>query len=335
MSQNSPLASTLPLAIVTGANQGFGYATCEKLLQKGYQVILACRNIAAASTAADRMELSFDERKAAIIMKLDLSDLRSVVDFANDFKTKFGSRRLHYLILNAGVLKLHRDVSEQDIEITYATNHFGGVALVNLLLNHGIFSVEKPCRVVVVGSIARNASKVVAKKTDLHGLEDPFNSTTFYGNSKLFNHLWSFQLDKRFKASHGVSSNSVHPGSGLFTNLGRTDASSCFAATIVPILGCLTPFLYCCGFSQTWNDGGDAEIAAAEHPTSPHYFYRHWVIEKTPNEMADEDLQVWLYETTERILREISNKFNITDKICAPSNKPQMTLESVRNSEHI
>jgi NAD(P)-dependent dehydrogenase (short-subunit alcohol dehydrogenase family) len=38
-------------ALVTGANQGIGFATCCQLAKKGYNVVLACRNQANAEKA--------------------------------------------------------------------------------------------------------------------------------------------------------------------------------------------------------------------------------------------------------------------------------------------
>jgi WW domain-containing oxidoreductase len=41
--------------IVTGGNSGIGYETCRALAVHGAHVIMACRNVAAASEAKDKI----------------------------------------------------------------------------------------------------------------------------------------------------------------------------------------------------------------------------------------------------------------------------------------
>ena len=135
---------------------------------------------------------------------------------------------------------LVRELSPQGFEATYAANHFGGAALFNLLAASGVFAPERPCRVVAVRSMARAAANA-------RGRDGPYRRgrafLVRYGNSKLFNHLWSFQVDKRFRA-RGVTSNSLHPGAGLFTGLGCTDAGPLLRYTLVPLLALLSPLMW-------------------------------------------------------------------------------------------
>jgi len=282
--------------LITGGTSGFGFGAAEIYARRGCDVIITSRSLAAATTAADQLAAAAAAARARIHpMALDLADLRSVVAFVDAYKAAFGTaRRLAKLILNAGVVKLVRELSPQGFEATYATNHFGGAALFNLLAASGVFAPERPCRVVAVGSMARAAANARAGTTDLTGVGEPFSSGTFYGNSKLFNHLWSFQVDKRFRA-RGVTSNSLHPGSGLFTGLGRTDAGLLLRYTLVPLLALLSPLMWVVGLSQSWHDGGVAEAAAADDASSPHYFYRHNKLGAAPPEMADEKAQAWLW----------------------------------------
>lgn len=305
----------MKVAIVTGGTSGFGYATCELLLKRGFKVIVTSRNLGRANKAVAELSKSGGE---AVAMTLDLNDLSSVVSFAQEFQEKYSGNGdvLTYLILNAGVAKLKRDISPQGLEETYASNHFGGAALFNLLLTKTLL----PCktRVVAVGSLVHSNGQLTIGD-DMTGTKATFATAKFYANSKLFNSLWSFQVNKRFVAQ-GVTSNSVHPGSGLFTNLGRGDASTFLKCIITPILACLAPLMWCCGFFQTWHDGGVAELAAAESTEGGLYFYRHRV--STASKTArDEALQEWMYNETNRILREIAVKYNLPVEIAGPSSE--------------
>lgn len=88
---------------------------------------------------------------------------------------------------------------------------------------------------------------------------------------QLLNTMWGFEVQRRFSA-RGISCNSGHPGSGLYTGLGgASTAAVVLRATLIPLL---TPLLWLIGFSQTWHDGGVAELAACDAPEGGLYFYR-------------------------------------------------------------
>ena len=120
-------------------------------------------------------------------------------------------------------------------------------------------------------------------------------------------------MDKRFRA-RGVTSNSLHPGAGLFTGLGCTDAGPLLRYTLVPLLALLSPLMW---VSQSWHDGGVAEAAAADSDASPHYFYRQHKSATTPPEIADEKAQAWLWVETQRLLREAAAKHGLPAEIAA------------------
>ena len=314
----------MKVAIVTGGTSGFGYATCKLLLKQGFRVIITSRNLGRATKAAEELKTEGGE---AVAMTLDLNDLKSVVSFANEYQTKYSSDNgdvLVYLILNAGIVKLQRDISPQGIEETYATNHFGGAALFNMLLTKTLLRCKT--RVVAVGSLVHSSASVRVGH-DLTGTLNAFSTAGYYADTKLFNTLWSFQVNKRF-AAQGVTSNSVHPGAGLFTNLGRGDASAFLKCILTPILVCLAPLFWCFCFFQTWHDGGVAELAAAEAAQGGLYFFRHKV--STASARArDEALQEWLYDQTNAVLRELAIKYNLPLEIAGlPTTASSSSSES-------
>lgn len=304
-----------PLAIVTGANSGFGCGLTRILLEKGYEVIMLCRSIETGTAAIHDMKLSNSNGKP-VVTQIDLANLTTVVEFVKEYTQRYEGRVLKYLVLNAGVVKLIREITSQGLEEVVGVNHFGGVALFNLLLKSVL--IPSKTRVVAVGSLVHKNSTINRdnyRTIDLTGTkEETFNITDRYADSKLLNTLWGFQVQKRYYEKYGISCNSVHPGSGLFTNLGRRDASTAFRMAIVPLLGILTPVLWCIGFFQTWHDGGVAELAACELTEGGKYLYRQYPSIASPT-AQDENIQNWCWDETKRILKESAEKHNLPPEI--------------------
>lgn len=88
------------LAIVTGANSGYGYHATRLLLARGVDVVMACRSAALAESAVKQLQAAQDKNAGiATVMALDLADLASVAAFAAAFEERFGTRKLDYLLL--------------------------------------------------------------------------------------------------------------------------------------------------------------------------------------------------------------------------------------------
>ena len=298
---------------MTGCTSGFGYGLASLLLDKDFIVVFACRRLDAAQTAIDELLVRVKKGRG-VAMKLDLADLESVVAFAKEYEENFTNQGQHltYLVLNAGVVKLKHDTTKQGVEETYGVNHFGGAALFNVLLHSTL--IPSKTRVVAVGSMTHTAAThVKVKEHDLTGNNKDFSTFGHYSASKLFNTLWANHANRLFE-SKGVSVVSGHPGSGLFTNLGRGDASTFFKIAITPLLYLFTPLAWATGHFQTWHDGGVAELAMCESKEGGIYFDRHR--KSVPSAQgSDESLQVWLWEETQRLLQEAAQKHSLPANI--------------------
>ncbi|MBY6198262.1 SDR family NAD(P)-dependent oxidoreductase [Vibrio hangzhouensis] len=88
----------MKVALVTGAYQGIGYATCELLLEKGYAVVMA--DIQDCSCKAEEFRNSGQQ---AIAVTLNLADSGSFSGVYQAIEANFG--RLDVLINNAAILK--------------------------------------------------------------------------------------------------------------------------------------------------------------------------------------------------------------------------------------
>src|SRR6187455_399480 len=63
--------------LITGANKGIGYEVARQLAAKGFHVLLAARNSAAGSNAAQTLA---EGGASATFIPLDVSDSKSVAD---------------------------------------------------------------------------------------------------------------------------------------------------------------------------------------------------------------------------------------------------------------
>ncbi len=193
------------IVIVTGANSGIGFETAKALAEKGAHVILACRNQDKASAAIELIREGTPGAQCSLGL-VDMSRLASVRSFAEQILSEH--ERIDLLINNAGIMIPPHRLTEDGVESQFATNHLGHFALTGLLLPRMLPIAQS--RVVTVSS---NAHKFgVIRFDDLNGI-DRYVAWEAYGQSKLANLLFAYELDRRLKAGgFGTVSIAAHPG---------------------------------------------------------------------------------------------------------------------------
>jgi NAD(P)-dependent dehydrogenase (short-subunit alcohol dehydrogenase family) len=191
--------------IITGANSGLGYETARALSRASAKVVFACRNETTSVAAMARIRA---EQPAAALtfLPLDLSSLGSVRAFARRFAE--GHERLDLLLNNAGVMALPYRKTADGFEMQFGTNHLGHFALTGLLLP--LLARAPSARVVTVSS---QAHRMGAINFDDLASERSYQRWLAYGQSKLANLLFAYELERRIEA-HGLPVKSVaaHPG---------------------------------------------------------------------------------------------------------------------------
>ncbi|HYD49021.1 MAG TPA: oxidoreductase [Terriglobales bacterium] len=191
---------------VTGGNSGIGYEAAAQFARNGAQVVLACRDAGRAGSACDRIRGGCGEKGAVEPMTLDLADLGSVQRFAAELLARYP--RLDVLVNNAGVMALPYCRTADGFEMQFGTNHLGHFALTGHLLPRLLATPGS--RVVNVSSTAHRIGKI--DFDDLQG-ERRYSKWPAYGQSKLANLLFTYELQRRLAAA-GKSTIAVacHPG---------------------------------------------------------------------------------------------------------------------------
>jgi protochlorophyllide reductase len=232
-----------PTAIITGASAGVGLEAARALSQKGWHVIMACRNRAKAETAAKGLNMAPDSYS---ILDLDLASLASVRQFVANFRAL--GRPLDALVCNAATympLLKEPSYSPDGYEISVATNHLGHFLLCNLMLDDLKNSGNPEPRLIILGTVTANPKELGGKIPipappdlgDLQGMADGFKAPISmisgkkfkpgkaYKDSKLCNVLTMRELHRRYHDSTGITFASMYPGCVAETELFRNSAS--------------------------------------------------------------------------------------------------------------
>ncbi|RFA08166.1 short-chain dehydrogenase [Subtercola boreus] len=179
--------------VITGANSGLGRAAAAAVAGAGGRVILACRNTAKGDAAA--REMTGD----VIVRRLDVADLASVREFAAE------TEQVDVLINNAGVMATPEGRTADGFETQFGTNFLGHFALTGLLLP------KITGRVVSLSSLAHLMGRI--DLADPNWLQRRYSRWPAYGQSKLADLMFAYELHRRLKASGSeVRSLAAHPG---------------------------------------------------------------------------------------------------------------------------
>lgn len=226
--------------VVTGASSGVGLYAAKALSDRGWHVVMACRNLSKTEQVAKEVGIPQDKYS---ILHLDLASLESVHQFVQDFRAT--GKSLDALVCNAAVyLPLEKEPqrSQEGYELSVATNHLGHFLLCNLMLEDLKNSPAPEKRLVTLGTVTANPKEIGGKIPipappdlgDLQGMEAGFKAPIAmidgkkfkpgkaYKDSKLCNMLTMRELHDRYHQSTGIIFNALYPGcvaeTGLFRN---------------------------------------------------------------------------------------------------------------------
>ena len=233
-------SGTVPgTVLITGASSGVGLFASKALADRGWHVVMACRDLEKAKRAQAALAIP----DASIThLQVDLADLDSVRKLVEHFHAT--GLPLDALVINAATymprLKQPKR-SPQGYELSMATNHLGHFLLIQLLLGDLERSTHPSRRLVVLGTVTANSKELGGKipipaPADLGDLAGfaagfqapismadgkPFKPGKAYKDSKLCNMITTQELHRRLHGGTGIVFSSLYPGCVADTPLFR------------------------------------------------------------------------------------------------------------------
>lgn len=194
------------IVIITGSTSGLGEEASRVLAGKGAKVILAVRNIEKGNDVAGKIKKDYPGADAEV-MKLDLSSLKSVKSFADEFMKKYD--RLDILINNAGVMMCPYSKTEDGFEIQMGTNHLRHFALTGHLMP--LLKKTKDSRIVATSSVGHRMGNI--DFSDINWERRKYKTNRAYGDSKLANLYFAYELVRKLKDDPDAPVvTAAHPG---------------------------------------------------------------------------------------------------------------------------
>ncbi|MFN6354380.1 MAG: protochlorophyllide reductase [Cyanobacteriota bacterium] len=225
--------------LITGASSGVGLFASKALADRGWHVVMACRDPLKARRAQAALAIP---DSSITHLQVDLGNLQSVRHLVADFHAT--GLPLDALVINAAMYmpRLKQPMrSPQGYELSMATNHLGHFLLIQLLLPDLERSSHPSRRLVVLGTVTANSKELGGKIPipapadlgDLAGFAagfkapismadgQPFKPGKAYKDSKLCNMITTQELHRRLHQRTGIIFTSLYPGCVADTPLFR------------------------------------------------------------------------------------------------------------------
>jgi NAD(P)-dependent dehydrogenase (short-subunit alcohol dehydrogenase family) len=214
------------LALITGANTGLGFETARVLAARGASVVLAVRDTDKGKRAAARIAAASPGADLTV-QPLDLASLESIRAAAGELRATHP--RIDLLINNAGVMFPPRQTTGDGFELQFGTNHLGHFALTGLLLQQML--PVPGSRVVTVSSLAHRIRARV-NFDDLQS-ERSYSRVAAYGQSKLANLMFTYELQRRLSGAGTTIAVAAHPGLASTELTRNSPAIAAFANALI------------------------------------------------------------------------------------------------------
>jgi NAD(P)-dependent dehydrogenase (short-subunit alcohol dehydrogenase family) len=257
--------------VITGGTSGIGEVAAVELAKQGARFVLIARDPERAGITLSKLR----NANPTVDHVSRVADLSRISEMMRVSKELLQSEpEIDVLINNAGALFNTRKVTEDGLEMTFATNHMAYFVLTNMLLPN----LKPGARIVSTASDAHKGAKL-----DFDDLQSAkkYSGFSVYGKSKLANILFNRELARRI-AGTGVTANCLHPGF-VATRFGdQSGGIVSIAVKIAKPIGAISP-----------QDGAKTIIYLASSPEvegkSGGYYYKNKLATPTKEAQSDAD----------------------------------------------
>jgi NAD(P)-dependent dehydrogenase (short-subunit alcohol dehydrogenase family) len=191
------------VVVITGATSGIGEVAARRLAGMGARIVLVARDEVRGRETLARLH----DCNPSVSHSIHYGDLSRISEMKRlALQIAAAEPRIDVLINNAGAMFGSRQVTEDDLERTFAVNHMAYFVLTRGLRERLLAS--SPARIVNTASDAHKG-----RVLDLDDLQSTkgFSAVDAYGRSKLCNILFTRELSRRWERER-VTANCLHPG---------------------------------------------------------------------------------------------------------------------------
>lgn len=201
------------LIVITGATSGIGYETARKYASRGAHLLTINRNKNKSEALREELKRDFDITCDYLIADLSrLAEMHSVGQALAEMDVP-----IDVLIHNAGIYVSKKVLTEDGLEMTFATNFLASFVINNLL--EAKLKSQRQARILLVNSEGYRFAVWGLRLDDLNWNARRYTGLRAYGASKLAQLLTMMVFHERYSGS-GVTINAMHPGM-VATNTGR------------------------------------------------------------------------------------------------------------------
>ena len=189
--------------VITGATSGIGLGIARGLASQNFELVLIGRDPAKGSAVVEKIT-SETGNSSIHYFNVDLCLQKQIRAAGENISRKLPT--IDVLVNNAGVWTSRCELTEDKIEKQFAVNHLAYFLLTHLLYPNIAASADG--RIINIGSDSHKYGRI---NFDDLNLERSYHGLKAYGQSKLANLLFTYELHRRKEHDH-ISAYCVQPG---------------------------------------------------------------------------------------------------------------------------